>query len=737
MTKHASTHTVGPTPRVIFGICAVLTAITWLVFAQTLAHEFVNYDDQIYIYENAKVAAGLSLQNIFWAFTHTVCANWHPLTVISHMLDSQLYGLKPAGHHFTNVLLHTFAVILLLFVLRQMTGALWRSAFVAALFAIHPLHVESVAWVSERKDVLSALFFMLTLGAYTRYVRTLSVGSYLVVLLFFAFGLLSKPMLVTVPFVLLLLDYWPLRRFGSVAPAKSRHRRRGEERANIQRIFLEKIPLLFLSFASCVATLFAQRHFIDPIDRLSLAERLGNAVLATLVYVRQLVWPSGLSVFYPHPRHSLSVAQASVAALLLLAGSAAALMYRRKRPYFLTGWFWFLGMLVPVIGIVQVGMQAHADRYTYLPQIGLYILVTWLAADAVSSWRHRRVLLGTAMAFSIAILTWSSWKQTNYWRDSRTLWTHALAVNPYNEVAHNGLCNLALTQNQFEQAIFHAQKALEIRPESADAHNNLGLALVGKGQRAEARIEFQKVIKTSPTRPRVHYNLATLLLDSGETDAAITEFQKELRLQPEFVDAHNNLGIALRQKGALDDAFAHFQKAAEIDPLRPKLHQNLAAILLRQGNLDQAIAQLEKELQINPASAEAHNDLGIAWSQQGRIHQAISEWQKALELQPENLNAYCNLIWIFATFPDPAIRNGTNAVTLGERALQLSGERDPRIYRLLAAAYAENGQFDKAIETAHRGAELAANQGNYAVANALESNIGLYQRSIPLRDASE
>src|ERR1044071_7885194 len=572
MAKHVSIRASPKKRGVIVGICAVLAAITWLIFAQTLAHDFVNYDDEIYVYDNAKVAAGLSVQNIGWAFTHNVCANWHPLTVISHMLDCQLYGLKPAGHHFTNVLLHTVAVLLLFLVLRQMTGTLWRSAFVAALFAIHPLHVESIAWISERKDVLSAVFFMLILGAYTHYTRSFSLASYLFVLLFFGLGLMSKPILVTVPFVLLLLDYWPFKRFARESPRKLSQPNREKDRANIHRIFLEKIPLLFLSLASCAATVFAQRHFIDPIDKLSLGGRLGNVVVAIVIYMRQLVWPSGLSVFYPHPRHGLSAAQVSVAALLLLAVSAAAFRYRWKHPYCLTGWFWFLGMLVPVSGIVQVGTQAHADRYTYLPQIGLYILVTWFVADIALSWPRRRIPVSAAMVLSIVILMWLAWKQTNYWRDGRTLWTHALDVNPQNDTAHNGLCNLALKQNRFEEAVFHAREALQIRADSADAHNNLGLALLGTGQKTEARIEFQKVIETSPSRPRVHYNLATLLLDSGQLDEAIAEFQKELEIQPESVEAQNNLGSAFERKGAFEDAAVYFQKAIQRDPHRAKLH---------------------------------------------------------------------------------------------------------------------------------------------------------------------
>ncbi|MGA7274196.1 MAG: tetratricopeptide repeat protein, partial [Candidatus Udaeobacter sp.] len=373
----------------------------------------------------------------------------------------------------------------------------------------------------------------------------------------------------------------------------------------------------------------------------------------------------------------------------------------------------------------------------YLPQIGLYILVTWFVADTVSSWRHRRILLATAMASSIALLMYPAWKQTGYWRDGRALWTHALAVNPQNDTAHISLCDLDLRENRLGDAIFHARKALAIRPDSADAESRLGVALSASGQTEEASIHFRRALETHQIRPRLHYNLATLLLNSGHLDEAIAEFQKELQIQPEFVEAHNNLGTALEQKGDLDDALAHFQKALELDPHLPKVNHNIATILLRQGRPDQAIAHLQKELQVNPASAEAHNDLGIAWSQQGRIDQAISEWQKTVELEPGNLNAYCNLVWVFATFPDDTVRSGARAVALGEQALQLSGEKDPRIYRLLAAAYAENRQFDKAIETARRGSELATEQGNSAAANVLESNINLYRKNLPLRDSNE
>jgi protein O-mannosyl-transferase len=439
MAKPSRVRTHKPRRARIFGICAVLAAMTWLVFGQTLAHDFVNYDDEIYVYENARVASGLSFQNVTWAFTHTVCYNWHPLTVISHMFDCQLYRLKATGHHFTNVVFHTIAVILLFLFLRQTTGAIWRSAFVAAVFAVHPLHVESVAWVAERKDVLSAVLFMLTLGAYTFYVRTLSLKAYLAVLVLFALGVMAKPMLITVPFLLLLLDHWLLQRLPAATSTKSSQDRGVKGAANVRRILLEKIPLLIVAAGVGVATVIAQHHLIDPIDKLSALERLGNAAVATVVYLRQLVLPIGLSVFYPHPRHSLSVAEIAASVFVLVAISAAAWVVRRKHPYVVTGWCWFLGMLVPVIGIVQVGTQAHADRYTYLPHIGLYIALTWLITDVSVAWRNRHIVWAAAMGLILITLMGCAWKQTTYWRDSRSLWDRALAVNPANDTAHNGL----------------------------------------------------------------------------------------------------------------------------------------------------------------------------------------------------------------------------------------------------------------------------------------------------------
>jgi len=610
---------------VIVCICIFLAMLTWIVFGQTLRHDFVNYDDPRYVYQNTRITSGLNIGSITWAFTHIHAENWHPLTTITHMLDCQLYGLKAGWHHFSNVLLHAIASILLFFALQRMTGVFWRSAFVAAVFAIHPLHVESVAWVAERKDVLSGVFFMLTLLAYMHYARAPSTRRYLMAAFVFALGLLSKPMLVTLPFVLLLLDYWPLDRIRGKTSNIGRQ---------VFRLFLEKIPLIALSAVSGTVTFLAQRGAVGWIEQLPMLSRFNNAIVAYIVYMRQMFWPAGLAVFYPHPENRLPPWQISLALTVLAAITTAAVILRRKAPYFIIGWFWYLGMLVPVIGLVQVGWQGHADRYTYLPQIGLYIAGTWAVADLTDSWRRQGILLTAAALLVIAALSWSARIQTSYWRDSETLFTHALAVTKNNDVAENNLGIIFLEKGKLDEAIFRLQAAIDLRPENGPAHNNLAKALLQKGELAQAMVHYRKF------------------------------------------------------------------------------------------------------LEIEPQNVEARNILGTALIQQGHVREAVEQWEDALASQPENGNAANNLAWVFATCPDDTVRDGPRAVELAERALRLSGGKIPIIFRVLAAAYAENGQFAQAIETAQRGAELANSQGNPALASELQSNIALYQAGRPLRDPS-
>ncbi len=654
-----------------------LAAITWLVFGQTVRHDFVNFDDHVYVYDNPLVTRGLTINGIVGAFTHAHARNWHPLTTISHMLDCQLYGLNAGGHHFTNLALHTIAVLLLFRVLRVTTGALWPSAFVAALFAIHPLHVESVAWVSERKDVLSAVFFMLTLAAYVRYARAPSLGRYFIVALIFTLGLMSKPMLVTVPFVFLLLDYWPLRRFDKVPLLKSRGGIVGWLNRRPNYLFLEKTPVLVLSGLSCLVTIRAQDSATGLLEQLPFTWRLNNALLSYIEYLRQTFWPTRLAVFYPHPNNALSIWQITLATTFLLAISAMAILLRKKRPYVLAGWFWYVGMLVPVIGIVQIGEQGHADRYTYLPHIGLFLLIVWTAADFSTAWRVRREYLWLVATATIAILSYGAVVQTSFWKNSEGLWNHTLSVTSNNDFAHNNLGFLYLRRGELDKAISHFKTALKIRSGNSETRYNLGTALV-------------------------HTNLANALAREGRPEEAVRHYEEAIKLRPDYGDAYYNFG----------------------------------SMLFQQGRIDDAIAQWQKTLATQPNDAGAHTSLGNAFLQKGWPDKAIAHYQKALEIDPREVNARNNMAWVLATSSDASIRNGAMAVSLATQAVEISGGKDAIFYRTLAASYGECGKFADAIAAAEKGREIAISRGDSHLARTLERDIALYRADTPLHQGA-
>ncbi len=566
------------------GLCLVLAAITFAVFGQTVHHEFIFYDDNEYVFENPMVAQGLTVKGVVWAFTRVHSSNWHPLSWLSHMLDCQLYGLNPAGHHLSNVLLHTATVIALFLVLRQMTGAFWRSAFVAAVFAIHPLRVESVAWVAERKDVLSGLFFMLTVGAYVRYARCpWSLRRYGLVLLLFAMGLMCKPMLVTLPLVLLLLDYWPLNRWQADGPSL-----RLAGRLVSRRVVFEKLPLLALSAAGCIVTLLAQTKAMHLNESFSMPLRLANALVTCMIYLGQMVWPAGLAVFYPYPQNGLPPWEVGLAGLLLAGISAVAFRQRRKQPWLLMGWLWYLVMLLPVVGIIQVGEQAHADRYTYLPQIGIYMAVTWMAAGWGANRHAGRAAFGGLMAAVLAVLMVCAWKQTTYWANGVTLWTHTLGCTASNDIAWNGL-GLAFNQKgKLDEAITCFQKAVQLNPDCADAHSNLGLVLLPKGRVDEAISHCQTALRHRPDYKETHINLGNAFVQKGRVNDAIAQYQEALRISPDYADAHNDLGNALLAKGKVDEAIAHYRDALEINPDFAAVKYNLGIALRRKENADKS-----------------------------------------------------------------------------------------------------------------------------------------------------
>jgi tetratricopeptide (TPR) repeat protein len=648
------------------GVCSVIVVLIWIVFGQTLHYDFVNYDDKTYVYGNSLVTAGLSLHGLSQAFVDTQTNNWHPLTIISHMIDCQLFGLKAGGHHFTNVFLHTIAAVLLFFWLSNITGpsrtgTFWASAFVSVLFAIHPLRVESVAWIAERKDVLSAVFFFLTLVAYVRYTRARSFGRYLTMSILFACGLMSKPMLVTTPVVLMLLDYWPLKR---IADGKS-----------FWRMNLEKLPLFALSAASSIAALALQVHSPASVGQLPFGWRLQNALVTYVTYIWQIFWPANLAVFYPHPDNRLALWQVAFAAALLIVMTWVAFALRRNRPYLLVGWLWYLIMLLPVIGIVEVGLQGHADRYTYLPHVGLYIALTWLVGDVARSLPHRKEILATVGCGIVIILSACAWKQTTYWRNGETLWTRALAVTTDNDVALTNLGTLLMERGQLDDALSYFQKALVVRSGSEHRHYNLSLALI-----------------------------------------------------------HDSTGNVLARKGRLDDAIAHFRQAIELRPDFPDAHYNLGTALLQKGDLDGAIAELRTTVSIHPYDAGAHTSLGNALVQEGSLREAVDHYEKALQAEPDSILPLNNLAWVMSTGPDDSLRNNEIAVQLATKANQLSKETNPVFIRTLAAAYAQAGQFEKAITTARRALEQANAQGMRDLAVQIQEEADLYQRGTPLRD---
>ena len=589
-------------------ICLALIAITFAVFGQTLRFGFVNYDDPVYVSENGQIQKGLTWQNVRWAFTHVHSQNWHPLTTMSHMLDCQLFGFRPGAHHLVNVLLHSAGAVLLFVALVKMTMSgsvvaplserrtetnlpagdrrydVWRSAFVAAVFAIHPLRVESVAWISERKDVLSGVFFMLTLLAYVHYTRKRNIARYLLMTLFFVLGLLSKPMLVSVPVVLLLLDYWPLNRAhksevilrkdsGTIRPATT-----GEPAPGSWAIFsglvAEKIPLFGLAIGSAIATLIAQRGGILEMTHLPLSWRVANAASVYLIYIGQLFWPLKLAVLYPHPGR-LSIWETCLAATLLILVTVLAFVFRKRRPYFATGWLWYLIMLVPVLGLVQVGSQGHADRYTYLPQIGFMIAIVWGITDLPGLIRWPRQMFAIVGSVVVIALGGLAWIQTGYWRDSERLWSHTLAVTGQNDFAHFGLGKSLLKEHRLDEAIAQFEIVLAKHPNDPDANSQMGYALMEKGNISEAITHFEQTLKTRPRDPDAQTNVGNLLLKSNRAEEAVEHYRIVAQQDPASALAHYNLAVGLHRLGQLSDAIVQYKEALAIDPKYPDAQEFL------------------------------------------------------------------------------------------------------------------------------------------------------------------
>ena len=621
-------------------ICIFLIAANLAVYWKIKNHEFINYDDGLYVTENSHVQAGLTFKNIKWAFTTGHAANWHPVTWLSHMLDIELYGLNPMGHHWMNLQIHIINSILLFFVLKIMTGAMWRSAFVAALFALHPLHVESVAWVSERKDVLSTFFWILSMWAYTRYVKTPGKKNYFLLILFFILGLMAKPMLVTLPFVLLLLDFWPLSRFQATTKGHYNFSYKA-----IASLVWEKSPLFLLTTVFILVTFFVQQKggAVKSLEAFPLTLRFANALFAYLSYLGKTIWPQNLALIYSYP--SISIFLQIISSLpALICISVLVIKIARAFPYLATGWLWYLGTLVPVIGLVQIGYQSMADRYTYIPLIGIFIIFSWGMQDIFSRRQNKKILLALIASITITSFMVCTWFQVCYWQNSSVLLKHTINVTHNNSMAHY-VFGLALEQQgKLDEAVLQYNEALYIKPEFARAHNVLGAAFLRDGKLKKAIYHFNEAVNINPNYAKAHNNLAIALLTKGKFEEAVFHYKKALKINPKDEYTRKNLANFLSNQGRIDEALEHYNKALVINPEDWDAHCKLGGILAKQGKFNEAIRHFAEAIRINPDYAPAYNEMGIILAQKGKLQKSNDFFSKAIQLKPDYQEAVNNLL---------------------------------------------------------------------------------------------
>lgn len=657
-------------PAIHLWLSLALLVLTAAVYAPVRHYPFLNYDDADYVTEKPLVAAGLTRAGFVWAWTGTHVGNWHPLTSVSHMLDCQLFGLNPGPHHLINLLLHLLSTLLLFGFLSRATAQPWPSAAVAALFALHPLHVESVAWIAERKDVLSTFFWMLTLWAYLGYLRNAGTGRYAVLLAAYAAALLSKPMVVTLPFTLLLLDVWPLGRI------------EGKNPRTLLPLVIEKLPLMVMSVAISVITFIVQTGAaaVLPSALSPMSDRVANVLTSYVMYLSNTVWPAGLAAFYPFEA-PLPVWQVGGAAVLLLGITGFVVRYGRSYPYLPVGWLWYVGTLAPVIGLVRFGSQARADRYTYVPSIGLYLIAAWGIPDLLARWKHRQevcAVVGVSAVAACAVLTTF---QLEYWRDSISLFQHALSVTPDNELARQGLAGAYLAAGQrdeWQHQLAEAKRVrlmgeakaylrmLEANPTSAEAHFRLGRVRATQGDVDSAMAEYAEAIRLDPNAAAAHRNLGALLVTVGKPEDGLPHLEQAVRLQPDDADAHFSLGTVLLKDGRREAAEAQLTTALRLRPDFAEAHSNLGYLFFEQGRNAAAIAEYQLALRTRDDYPEAHTNLGMALAAEGRSAEAIAHYETALRLKPDHAIAHRGLGLLLAQAGDQ-----TRAIAELEMAVRL------------------------------------------------------------------
>lgn len=790
------------------GLCALVVVMTLALYWPVRSYEFVNLDDPDYVSANPMVQAGLTRDSIRWAFTQAHSSNWHPVTWLSHMLDCHLFGLNAGAHHLVNAGFHAVNAALVFMLLVQLTGARWRSLVVAALFAWHPLHVESVAWISERKDVLSAFFGLLCLMAYGAYVRNAENGArnaemeekntergrrfrtwgwYGLALVLFALGLMSKPMLVTWPFLMLLLDYWPLRRmeWGKAGGENdkrsglgdgSRSGERGDKGWNSKRrswkwLVVEKIPFFALTVVSSVVTVIAQRGSgaTVPLEALPLGARLAQMPASYLRYLGKTFWPENLAAFYPYTPAEWDAPLTLAGVMLLVAVSAWGVVQLRRRPFLAVGWLWFLGTLVPVIGLVQVGRQSIADRYTYLPHIGLFLAVVWFVAEMFDRFRLLRLV---RVAFAGAVLGCCAALtagQIPQWRDTATLARHATRVTEGNYLAHAQLAAALTLEGRYAEALAECAKALELRPAYAEAHNTRAMIHARQGHFEQAMAAYHEAIRWDTTYPDAHHGLADLHFRLGQWAEAEQAAREAVRLWPMHLGALYTLASALHNQGKLEEAVATYRQLAALKPNLFSVHRGLGAALVAKGELEPAVIEYQRALALDPQNTDVHNALGLVLSARGEISAASNHFSLALSTQPTNALANYqialllaaaqqplqalphyratlraqpdlpdvlnNLAWLLAASADDAVRNGTEAAALAERACALTNYREPLLIGTLAAAYAEAGRFADAVTAAEKAIAIAEAAGLTEIAGRNRQLRELYRAGKPFHES--
>jgi len=674
-------------------ICVFLAGATFGVYRQVLDNDFVNYDDPIYVTENKHLKKGLTWEGVAWAFTSERADNWHPLTWLSLMLDYELFGINAKGFHITNLVIHIVNTLLLFCFLKKVTGALWRSGFVAAVFALHPLHVQSVAWVAERKYVLSAMFWFLTMWAYVSYAKRGGVVRYVSALLLFTVGLLAKPMLVTLPFVLLLLDYWPLSRL-RVEGLSGADVERGDEAdrcPGLLALLLEKVPFFVLAAVSSVVTVIVQQRggAVIALEKLSLGVRIFNALVSYVMYIIKTFLPTRLAVYYPHP-YPVPIWQVAGAILVLVLITVAVVFVRRR--YAVFGWLWYVGTLVPVIGLVQVGSQARADRYMYIPMIGLLIMLGWGVGELAGRRVLRRVFVGLILGVCLLVLMVCTWLQVGYWQNSFTLLTHTICVTEGNFIAYLNLGNFFTKERKKAgEAIPYYRRAIEIHRKFVDAHYNLGVALGLERKYDEAIEEYYTVLRLREKHWQARLNLADALVKKGRLEEAINQYSRVAEINPNRVEVHNNFGLALVKRGDIDGAIKHYERSLEINPDSVEVLNNLGNAFVKQKRFDEAVLHLKKALSLDASFFKTYYNLGNALKQMGLIDEAVKYYGEAVQLRPDNADAHYRLGLVLGR-----LKEYDEAVMHYKKAIELKLDFAEAYYKL-GVIFVKRGEINKAV----------------------------------------